>query len=83
MVYLGWLVGSKKKLYGPFLWIGFNCLKATEPLWGDSLLFTAKSPEILVFFLWNSEEWNAESTLEPPSGFELITLELGIQQLNH
>ena len=23
--------------------MGFNCLKATEPLWGDSLLFTAKS----------------------------------------
>ena len=22
----------KKKLYGPFLWIGFNCLEATEPL---------------------------------------------------
>ena len=24
-------------LYGPFLWIGFNCLKATEPLRGRSL----------------------------------------------
>ena len=24
-------------LYGPFLWMGFNCLKATEPLrWGNS-----------------------------------------------
>ena len=23
---------SLKKLYGPFLWMGFNCLKATEPL---------------------------------------------------
>ena len=31
-----------KKLYGPFLWAGFNCLKATEPLWGGSLLFTTK-----------------------------------------
>ena len=30
------------KLYGPFLWMGFNCLKATQPLWGDSLLFTTK-----------------------------------------
>ena len=26
------------------LWMGFNCLKATEPLRGDSLLFTAKPP---------------------------------------
>ena len=24
--------------------MGFNCLKATEPLRGDSLLFTNKSP---------------------------------------
>ena len=37
---------SKKKLYGPFLWIGLNCLKAIETLRGDSLLFTTKSPEI-------------------------------------
>ena len=27
-----------------FLWIGFNCLKATEPLCGDSLPLTIKSP---------------------------------------
>ena len=27
--------------------MGFNCLKATEPLRGDSLLFTTKFPEIL------------------------------------
>ena len=31
----------KKKSYDSFLWMGFNCLKATEPL-----LFTTKSPEI-------------------------------------
>ena len=30
----------------PFLWMGFNCLKATEPLRGDSLLFTTKSPGV-------------------------------------
>ena len=34
------------KLYGSFLWMGFNCLKATEPLRGGSLLFTTKFPEI-------------------------------------
>ena len=27
------------KFYGLFLWMGFNCLIATEPLRGDSLLF--------------------------------------------
>ena len=26
--------------------MGLNCLKSTEPLQGDSLLFTAKSPGI-------------------------------------
>ena len=27
-----------------FLWNGFNCFKVTEPLRGDSLLFTIQSP---------------------------------------
>ena len=30
----------EKNFTAPFLWMGFNCLKATEPLRGDSLLFT-------------------------------------------
>ena len=30
------------KLYGPFLWMRFNCLKAREPLRGGSLLYTTK-----------------------------------------
>ena len=34
---------DKKKLYGSFLWMGFNCLKATEPLQGDNLIYTIKS----------------------------------------
>ena len=32
------------KPYDPFLWMGFNCLKATEPLRRDSLLFTIQFP---------------------------------------
>ena len=40
---------KKKKLYAPFLWMGFNCLKATEPLRGGTLLFTTKLPSILSF----------------------------------
>ena len=39
-------VNKLKKLYGPFLYIGFNCLKAIEPLRGGSFLFTTKFPEI-------------------------------------
>ena len=30
----------KKKPYGSFLWMGFNCLKATELPWGDSLIMS-------------------------------------------
>ena len=37
-----------KKIYGLFLWMGFNSLKVTEPLRRDSsLLFTTKSPGVL------------------------------------
>ena len=36
----------QQELYNPFLWMGFNCLKATEPLRGDSLLFTTWHPEL-------------------------------------
>ena len=32
------------KKNGPFLWMGLNCLTATEPLRGESLLFTTRSP---------------------------------------
>ena len=33
------------KHYGPFLWMGFNCLK-TRATCGGSLLFTTKFPKI-------------------------------------
>ena len=39
----------------PFIWMGFNCLKATEPLQGDSLLFTTRSPRVLGTHLIDSE----------------------------
>ena len=34
------------QLYDPFLLMGLNCLKVTEPPQGDNLIFTTKSPEI-------------------------------------
>ena len=39
----------KKNLYCPFLWMGFNCLKAAEPLREGTSLFTTKLPSILSF----------------------------------
>ena len=35
-----------KKINGRFLWMLFSCLKAADPLLGDSLLFTIKYPEV-------------------------------------
>ena len=48
-VYLICYIFLKKKLYGSFLLIGFNYLRATDPLRGGSLLFTTKLPLILSF----------------------------------
>ena len=62
---------------------GLNYLKAAEPLRGDSLLFTTTFPEIPGTHLIDSEGWNAESTLEPPSCFEYANPGLEIQRLNH
>ena len=41
------------------------------------------SQTFLVLILSTSERWKAESTLEPPSGFEHGTPGLEIQRLNH
>ena len=44
------------KLYSSFLWKEFKCLKATEPLRGDGLLFTTQSLGVpgnnLINFNW-------------------------------
>ena len=74
--------GYNLKLYSPSLWMGFNCLKATEPLRGGSLRFTTKFQKFLVLTWLISQGWKAKSTLEPPSGFQHETPGLGIQRLN-
>ena len=76
------MVLLKKTLYGPFLWMGFNCLMAAEPLRGGSLLFANKFH--LINICSTSERWKVEPTLEPPpSGFGDGNPGLGIQRLNH
>ena len=52
---------------------GVNCLTATEPLRGDSLLLTTNPHEILVFTWSTLERWKDKLSLELPSGFELGT----------
>ena len=62
------------KLYGPFLWMGLNCLKATEPLQGDSLLFTDRFPGVVYSFDWLLKDEKAESTLDPASNLKFDIL---------
>ena len=64
--------------------MGFNCLKATESLQGESQL-TIQFPGFQEFLVLNwlpSEGWKAELSLEPPSGFQPETTGLGIYRLN-
>ena len=50
----------------------------------EAVYFLPFSPQkLLVLILSTSEGWKAESTLEPPSGFDHGTPGLGIQRLNH
>ena len=66
------------KLYDPFLWMGFNCLKAAEPLWGDRLLFTIQFqgvPGTHLIYLGKMKGW---TDLGATSGFELETPGLGM-----
>ena len=66
--------------------MGFNCLKTTELLRGDSFLFTIQFPGFQEFLVLNwspSDGWKAGLTLEQPSGFKPETPGLGIQHLKH
>ena len=44
--WIKWCNKTFKKLYGPFLWIVFNCLVAVEPIRRYSLLLTTKFPRV-------------------------------------
>ena len=57
------------KFYGPFLWTGYNCLKARQSTAKRQLTFYQK---FLVFIKAISERWKAEMTLKSSSGFELV-----------
>ena len=49
----------------------------------EAVYFLLSSQKFLVLILSTSEGWKAESTLEPPNGFEHETPGLGIQCLKH
>ena len=53
---------SFKKIYGPFLWMGFNCLKARATSRRQITFFTSKFPEIPGTHFINLRWMKAEST---------------------
>ena len=70
-----WPLFFLKKLCGSFFWMGLKCLKATEPLWGGSLLFTAKVPEIPGTYLIDLRRMKGWLNLDPPSGLNIEPLD--------
>ena len=68
---------------GLFLWMGFNCLKAAEPLRGGSLLFNIKFSKILgtrLISFGRMKDWVDLGVIQ---WFWTWTPGLGIQRLNH
>ena len=74
---------TEKKPYGPFIWIGFNCLKAWTTSRRQFTFLPLSFQKFLVLILSTSEGWKADPTLELHSGFEHGTPGLGLQRLNH
>ena len=58
-------------------------LTLKQSIFLESYFLPLSSQKFLVLILLTSEEWKAESTLEPPNGFEHGTPGLGIQRLIH
>ena len=63
------MIFAPQKIYGPLLWMEFHCLKATDPVWGGSLLFTTESPGVVlsqpwshpVVLNWGSLDWKSST----------------------
>ena len=64
---------KQKKLYDPFLWEGFNFLKA----WAISRKEISQKFPVYTHCI-NLRQWKDESNLEPPGGLEHGTPGLGI-----
>ena len=82
-IFLESLIITKKKNFMAHFYGWGSTASRLLPLWGGSLLFTTKFPDIPGTHFIDLEGWKAESTLEPPSAFEHGTPGLEIQHLNH
>ena len=74
---------KKKALWPLFLWMGFNCLKAIATLRRQFTFYHSVPRNSWYSFYRPQKDEKAETTLEPPSGFELGTSGLEMQRLNH
>ena len=76
---------TKTKHSGRFSWIGFNYVKATEQLQGNSLLFSTNSSGISGTHLFDQtlEGQKAGYTLEPAGAFKIGTPGSAVWRLNH
>ena len=62
-------IKKKKELYAPFLWMVFNCLKATKSLWEESLPFANTFPEIHGTYLINLRRMKGLVSIEATEWF--------------
>ena len=65
-------IKNLKKLHGSFLWIGFDYLKAAEPLRGDSLFLKTKSSRLLVTNIGLGRLWKTYLNETCGSKFPLV-----------
>ena len=72
----------KNTLWPPFM-DGIQLLQDKSHFEEAIYFITLSFQKFLVLILSTSEVWKAESTLEPPNGFDHETPGLGIQHLNH
>ena len=72
-----------KKTLWPLFMVGVQLRQGYSHFEEAVYFLPFSSQKFLVLILSTSEGWKAESTLEPPSGFEHGTPGLGIQCLNH
>ena len=74
---------NKKKTLWPLFMDGVQLPQGYSHFEEAVYFLPFSSQKVLVLILLTSEGWQAESTLELPSGFEHRTPGLGIQHLNH